>query len=487
MKLTYIQRKSHVSSILWILGCGLGMTHYSIKKVYAGFDLGDTVWLCRRGEGFLCGDENTFLDRLITNFQRYIIRNPQHAVSVKKIFLRRAAAFNEFIRHLAGYDYSTASNKKLWSDYQQLIKGYSNVYPYSEPLAIAIGDLADKIKDGFLNQGLTASQFEKLLLPAEASFTQKEQLEFVKIAWDNEGKHLSSATLTKLYRHHAKYTWLPYDYGVKSYSFDYFRKQLASLLKKDRSELAKKYQNLKKYSRDLRKEQQSIAKKFKLGVYHQSLIKVIRSAYILVDSKKELFTRCHYYAENIFLEISSRFNIPPRLMRYMLPEEVEGVLCQNKKININKIQLRYDNCVLKIRNNGSVIVLSGKKAGLIINGFLKSRNIGVEEAVIKGRIANRGVVRGRVRVILDANQGENFRHGEILVAPMTSPDYIAAVRRAAAIITDEGGAICHAAIVARELDIPCIVGTRNATKILHDGDLVEVDADRGEVKIIKRR
>ena len=79
-----------------------------------------------------------------------------------------------------------------------------------------------------------------------------------------------------------------------------------------------------------------------------------------------------------------------------------------------------------------------------------------------------------------------MNNGDILVAPMTSPDFIVAMRQASAIITDEGGMTSHAAIVSRELGINCIVGTKIATKVLKDGDLVEVDADQGTVKIIKK-
>ncbi len=68
---------------------------------------------------------------------------------------------------------------------------------------------------------------------------------------------------------------------------------------------------------------------------------------------------------------------------------------------------------------------------------------------------------------------------------MTRPDYIAGIKKAAAIITDEGGVTCHAAIVSRELGIPCIIGTKIATKVLKDGDQVDVNANHGIIKIIK--
>ena len=68
---------------------------------------------------------------------------------------------------------------------------------------------------------------------------------------------------------------------------------------------------------------------------------------------------------------------------------------------------------------------------------------------------------------------------------MTFPSFVVAMKKASAFVTDEGGITCHAAIIARELKKPCIIGTKNATQVLHDGDLVEVDANKGIVKIIK--
>ncbi len=75
-----------------------------------------------------------------------------------------------------------------------------------------------------------------------------------------------------------------------------------------------------------------------------------------------------------------------------------------------------------------------------------------------------------------------MKEGEVLVAGMTTPDYVPAMRKACAIVTDEGGITCHSAIVSRELDLPCVVGTKVATRVLKDGDFVEVDATNGIVK-----
>lgn len=100
---------------------------------------------------------------------------------------------------------------------------------------------------------------------------------------------------------------------------------------------------------------------------------------------------------------------------------------------------------------------------------------------IKGRCAFPGDVRGKVRRIFSSKEMNRMQEGCILVAPMTVPDLLPAMKQAAAIVTDEGGITCHAAIVARELQIPCVTGTLIATRELQDGDLVHVDATNGIV------
>ena len=104
---------------------------------------------------------------------------------------------------------------------------------------------------------------------------------------------------------------------------------------------------------------------------------------------------------------------------------------------------------------------------------------------LKGTIANKGNVRGIVRIIKSDKDFDKFNEGDILVAELTNPSFTVIIIKAAAIITDKGWITSHPAIISREFNIPCIVGVENATKILKDGYKVEVDANRGIVKIIK--
>ncbi len=103
--------------------------------------------------------------------------------------------------------------------------------------------------------------------------------------------------------------------------------------------------------------------------------------------------------------------------------------------------------------------------------------------LLKGTGASPGRAEGRVKVILQAEDVQNMREGDILVTCYTTPLLTTAILKARAIVTDEGGLMCHAAIIAREMGIPCVVGTHKATKLLKNGQKVMVDGDEGVVYV----
>ena len=120
-----------------------------------------------------------------------------------------------------------------------------------------------------------------------------------------------------------------------------------------------------------------------------------------------------------------------------------------------------------------------KRELLIHAGVVRDTNI------VYGLVAFKGKVTGRVRVIQRPEDCHDFKEGEILVTAETTPDYIMAMKQAAAFVTNHGGITSHAAIMARELRIPCVIGTKVATKVFKNGELVEVDANEGVVRKLK--
>jgi phosphoenolpyruvate synthase/pyruvate phosphate dikinase len=150
---------------------------------------------------------------------------------------------------------------------------------------------------------------------------------------------------------------------------------------------------------------------------------------------------------------------------------------------------------LKNRENEGVVLFDGeiinydklKKLENKYNFILEDEKEVSNVEEIKGQIACGGVTKGKVKKVLRDEDLKTFIKGEILVSYMTMPSFLPAMEKASAFITDEGGITCHAAIFAREMKKPCIIGTKIATKVLKDGDLVEVNADKGIVKILKRK
>jgi phosphohistidine swiveling domain-containing protein len=116
---------------------------------------------------------------------------------------------------------------------------------------------------------------------------------------------------------------------------------------------------------------------------------------------------------------------------------------------------------------------------------LQRDEIVITDGTLRGQCAFAGKVKGKVKIVKSREDMVGFKQGNVIVSPTTTPDFIPVMKISSAIISEHGGVICHAAITSRELKIPCVVGVKGATRLLKDGDLVEVDAERGIIKILK--
>lgn len=195
----------------------------------------------------------------------------------------------------------------------------------------------------------------------------------------------------------------------------------------------------------------------------------------------EIFTK-------LLIEIAKRKQYSPDQVGAMSYREIKDVLLYDKRPPLDKLNQRKEKfAILHKRKRMKVFI--GKEADRYFK--LVKPSVPIEKLKeFKGKIANPGYVKGRARVLRNIEgdlsaQVKQMKKGEILVTEMTRPQIILAVRKAAAIITDEGGINSHASIISRELDKPCVIDTKHATLVIKTGDLVEVDAERGVVKILK--
>lgn len=211
----------------------------------------------------------------------------------------------------------------------------------------------------------------------------------------------------------------------------------------------------------------------------QVLVKVTELFTYMQDTRKKYVLISSQYQRDFFEEIGRRLNIPITEMEYTVQPELREMLL-HKKFDRKKLQQRKIHSVI-IQNREGWHVFEGKEVDRLFDALFSSDKKVFE---IKGMCASLGKAVGRVRIIQKIHDFVNMQDGDVLVTSMTRPEFVPVMKKACAIVTDEGGITSHAAIVSRELGIPCLIGTKTATRTLHDGEMVEVDATNGTVRLL---
>ncbi|MBW2967590.1 hypothetical protein KY362_03825 [Candidatus Woesearchaeota archaeon] len=191
--------------------------------------------------------------------------------------------------------------------------------------------------------------------------------------------------------------------------------------------------------------------------------------------RKGVFAESYYCAEFLLREIGKRLGLTENHLRNMRPQEVLAALATGE----------FPAELIDRRIARSAILMEGGQTLALDPKFEESFSpLIIEEDIreIKGQAAFAGTAEGVVRIVNLPSEMSKFEDGDILVSRSTNPSLVPVMEKAAAFVTDLGGLTCHAAIVAREMKKPCIVGTTVATKLLRDGDRVIVDAKKGEVR-----
>lgn len=208
-------------------------------------------------------------------------------------------------------------------------------------------------------------------------------------------------------------------------------------------------------------------------------VEIARHFIGLRERKKILQARFYFYQAQLLEEIGRIINIPRQELEHLLIEQFTEEFLTSHGIK----------SVIKEQKEGYLIFWEpqlGFRTWIgddAVHAFaLLESERPKEAAELKGQGACHGKATGTVRIVLNPRLQKTFNEGDILVTGMTSPDFVPLMKKAAAIVTEIGGITCHAAIVAREMGKPCIIGTKIATKVLKDGDLIEVDAEKGIVR-----
>ncbi|TSC87852.1 MAG: Uncharacterized protein G01um10147_355 [Microgenomates group bacterium Gr01-1014_7] len=217
----------------------------------------------------------------------------------------------------------------------------------------------------------------------------------------------------------------------------------------------------------------------------KDLIAVIDFSTIWQDRRKKNVLISISYFSKVLEEVSKRISIPSKLLYFFGIEDFNSI---NSFKDIKKFKGELEERtkgVFFLLDQGQEFEVCGQDYQTLYKIYSeveKGQSRPVED--IHGSVANRGTALGKVVICKDLESIQKVETGNVIVASMTRPEFMPALKKASAIVTDEGGVTCHAAILSRELGIPAIIGTKIATRILRDGMKVEVRANHGIVRII---
>lgn len=398
--------------------------------------------------------------------------------------------------------------KELFKHYETLFKIIQKMFGYfnlSQPaISMALEDQIEKLMGTNFNADQQYEIMEIMLKQEDNTLIEEEEKDLIKIAlkikknyalvkllnkdfksFFNELNFFKDSIIYKdLIYHKTKYECLASSENFDEFSLDYFLKRLRDFVNKSNEELKEELLIKSPNKNKLSKERKNIIKKYNLSSDLVHIIDTVRYYSHQRMLIRIYWTKALYVWGKILREFARRMNLSENQIQYVLRSEIKDFV--NKKINpfIEEIELRRKPCVYAIFDLNEPVLLTGVDAENFYKKYLKPLEPNTD--TVKGMPASKGYKKGKVKVLSYGknmvNQIEEMQQGDILVTGNTRPDMILALKKASAVVTNEGGIMSHAALVSREFGIPCIVGTKHATAVFKDGDIIEVDANKGIAK-----
>ncbi len=343
--------------------------------------------------------------------------------------------------------------------------------------------------------------FSLLTIPRHETFQAKQEREIVGLAQ----KILKIPSARKLFRkktvsqviealpsvnpklnkeiekHFLRYRWLPYMYVGPAWDKDYFIEQLKGLVK-DEKEVPGILKKMRSRIPGAKENQRKLLKLLKPDKKRRLLLRAAQRIVYEKAIRKDAMYCSFFSYEPLLREIGKRLGLSLNQLRFMWPGEFKKAILKHD-FDSNELNERFKFSVY-LSVNGKEQTLTGKKARQINEKEApKPKEYRITE--LEGSTAVPGLVKGIAKLINLPEEMNKMKLGNVMVSHATNPNIVPAMKKAAAIVTDLGGITCHAAIVSRELNIPCVVGTKFATKVFKDGDLIHVNANHGIIKKLK--
>lgn len=308
------------------------------------------------------------------------------------------------------------------------------------------------------------------------TYSQEYRRELLLLARRYRKKRIPKARIQQFVR---EYDWVRSSYAsIQHLTVPAVVKELRSLAHDSR--LEEQRAALDAFSKQRKREERRVLRRHHLKRNPLGIFQLLAQ---WREERKKFNTIGFHALEYIAQAIARKTGIPIEDVYFVTPQEIIPVLAG--KLSRKELAYRRNNGVLFLyRKNGVRQTLVGDEARSLFRDLEKGIVSGSEANVLSGTVASQGYAKGTARVILNEKEFTKLRRGDILVTSMTRPEFLPVMEKAAAFVTDEGGITSHAAIVAREMNKPCIIGTRDATKRIKDGAIVEVRAHHGTVRIL---
>lgn len=301
-------------------------------------------------------------------------------------------------------------------------------------------------------------------VPHKLAF-QLEQEDILSLA---SGKS-KSQTLKEIL--HEKYSWLNmYTWDGRPWSMGEYEARIQNILR-DKKRLGEEARIRNKRNAEAEKSIRQIGNR-----HTQKLLRNIQYLIYLKTRRIDVYTRSWSNVLGLVDEICKRVYLSYDQLLALTLEEI--LHCLGGKI-IGEEEIRKRGRAIIARIDNKISYYYGDAFGKIAS--ILNSPLADTPRELRGDIGYKGIAMGRAKVLLSDRDLSKLERGDVLVANLTNPNYNAAFEKIAAVVTDEGGILCHSAIMAREFSLPCVIGTKIATQVIQDGDLIEVDANKGIV------
>ena len=278
--------------------------------------------------------------------------------------------------------------------------------------------------------------------------------------------------------------WMPVFVFGEAWDASWYEKELAELLKKEESALQEEYTKLKNYTRIRNKDMADLVERYSLS---KQDLQIFVDFGLALDARNEaeyVVSLAGFHLLPLYQEISKRLNLSVADVRKLY--ETDIVDCLEGRADPQASLVAKGNCVAfgYTEDMTKRINFSPNEARGLYRHMEKNVENAQGQNEQKGVCASPGKAKGIARIIPSPSENSRVNDGEILITHATTVDYLPAMKKAGAIVTEVGGLTCHAAVVSREFGIPCVVALKNAMTNIKDGDMIEVNADKGIVRKI---